>query len=188
MDVAVSMRVWLHGRTDRRCAHAAHARPLADVLRPMCERAVRVRLGAHASAPTHASAFRRRGPRAAWRAGVPECVGVQRGHRRVEHRVGHQLGERMRRLFGPGGAPPPAGHARRVAYAARAVVRGGTADARARVCAQTCGHAHARVSTRKGIAASSKDGISVCMPMYGYICVCLCIIHTHIYIGICVLV
>ncbi len=34
----------------------------------------------------------------------------------------------------------------RVVDAARAVVRGGTADARAHVCAQMCGHAHVRVS------------------------------------------
>ncbi len=36
MDVAVSMRVWLHGRTDRRCGPAAHTHTSADVLRPMC--------------------------------------------------------------------------------------------------------------------------------------------------------
>jgi surface protein len=44
--------------------------------------------------------------------------------------------------FGPGGAPPPAGRARRVVDAARAVVRGGTADARARACVRR------RVGTR----------------------------------------
>jgi hypothetical protein len=68
--------------------------------------------------------------------------------------------------FRPGGAPPQAGRARRVVDAARAVVRGGTADARARVYAQTCGHAHARVFPCVGKAARSKDGISVCMDMY----------------------
>ncbi len=55
--------------------------------RAACARArarVRVRSGAHASAPTHASAFGRRGPRVARRAGVPVGVGVQREHRRVE--------------------------------------------------------------------------------------------------------
>ncbi len=62
---------------------------------------VRVRLGAHASAPTHASAFRRRGPRVARLAGVPLGVGVQREHRRVEHRVCVEHGRGMRRLFGP---------------------------------------------------------------------------------------
>ena len=39
------------------------------------------------------------------RAGVLLGVGVQREHRRVEHRVGQQLVLRMRRLSGPGGAP-----------------------------------------------------------------------------------
>ena len=45
---------------------------------------------------------RRRGPRVARRAGVLVGDGVQREHRRVEHRlsVDHCLG--MRRLFGPG--------------------------------------------------------------------------------------
>jgi hypothetical protein len=64
------------------------------------------------------------------------------------------------------GAPPRAGRARRVVDATRAVVRGGAADARARVCAPMCGHAHARVSTCVGIAARSKDGIYLRMYMY----------------------
>jgi hypothetical protein len=66
----------------------------------------------------------------------------------------------------------------RVVGAGRSVVRGGTADARASVCAQTCGHAHARVCTCVGIAARSKDGIHACVYMYAYICVlyslCVC--------------
>jgi hypothetical protein len=72
-------------------------------------------------------------------------------------------------LSGPGGAPPQAGRARRVIGAARAVVRGGAADARARVCAPTCGHAHARVSPGVGIAARSIDGIYDCMS-FVHIC------------------
>jgi hypothetical protein len=56
---------------------------------------------------------------------------------------------------------------------ARAVVRGGAADARARVCAQTCGHAHARVSTCIGQAARSKDGLHACVYMYGYVRICM---------------
>ncbi len=57
-----------------------------------CVRArVRVRFGAHASVPTRASAFRRRGSRVARLAGVLLGVGVQRQHRRVEHGVGHHL-------------------------------------------------------------------------------------------------
>jgi surface protein len=51
----------------------------------------------------------------------------------------------------------------RVFDAARAVVRGGTADARARVCAETCGHAHALAFPCADIAARSKDGLHVCM-------------------------
>ena len=106
-------------------------------------------------------------------AGVPSGVGVQRKHRRVGHRACDHVGECIRRLSGPGGAPPQAGRARRVVGAARAVVRGGAADARARVCGQTCGHAHARSSTCVGIAARTKDGIYVCMYVYEYICMCI---------------
>ncbi len=83
-----------------------------------------------------------------------------------------------------GGAPPQAGHARRVVDAARAVVRGGTADAaRACVYAQTCGHEHARMPTCVGIAARSKDGIHACIYVYVYM-----YSFTYIYKGICVLV
>jgi hypothetical protein len=76
-------------------------------------------------------------------------------------------------LSGPGGAPPLAGRARRVVDAARAVVRGGTADARARVCVQTCGHANARGCTCAGIAACSRDGIYAMVVMY--VCMFVCI-------------
>jgi hypothetical protein len=60
--------------------------------------------------------------------------------------------------------------------------------ARACLCAQTCGHAHARVCTCVGIAARTKDGI---LCMYLYICLYMistdvCILHTCI--GICVVV
>ncbi len=51
----------------------------------------------------------------------------------------------------------------RVVGAARAVVRGRTAGAFARVCAQTCEHAHARASTCVGIAARTKVGLYVCL-------------------------
>ncbi len=153
----------------------------AHVLRPCARACARVRSGAHASAPNRASAFRRRGPRVARLAGVQLCGGVQREHRRVEHCVGQLVARGMRRLSGPGGAPPQAGRARRVVYAARAVVRGGTADARARVCAQTCGHAHARVSLCASIAARTKAGIYDCIYVcvfYVYVCIihiCVCI-------------
>jgi hypothetical protein len=97
MHVSISMRVGLHRRTDRRCGPAAHTRTC-------CVRAracVRVRSGAHASAPAHASACCRCRPRVARRAGVPVGGGVQREHRRVEHRVSHHVVRCMRRLFGP---------------------------------------------------------------------------------------
>ncbi len=107
---------------------------------------VRVRLGAHASAPKHASAFCRRGPRLARCAGVHQRVGVQRGHRRVEHRVSHRLELCMRRLLGL--AARPAGGTRSAGRRCGAgrLCAAATADARARVCAQTCGCAHAWLS------------------------------------------
>jgi hypothetical protein len=72
----------------------------------------------------------------AWRlrrAGVLLGVGVQRQHRRVEHRISHLVVRGMRHLFGPGGAPPPAGCARPVVDAVRAVVLRGP-PMRARAC------------------------------------------------------
>ena len=74
------------------------------------------------------------------RAGVPVGVGVQCQHRRVEHRVGHRVVPGMRRSW-PGGAHY-GGRAWPFIDAARPVVRGGTADARAR--AHTCRHSLAR--------------------------------------------
>ena len=57
---------------------------------------------AHVSAPKRASPFRRCGLRAARLAGVRLGGFVQRGHRRVEHRVGHHIARCMRR-FSAGG-------------------------------------------------------------------------------------
>ncbi len=96
------------GYPDERIADAGPPHARARVLRPC----VRVRLGAHASAPALASAFRRRGPRVVRLAGVRVRVGVQREHRRVEHRACDYVVPSMRRLSGPGGAPPQAGRAR----------------------------------------------------------------------------
>jgi hypothetical protein len=61
-------------------------------------------------------------------------------------------------------------------------VRGGAADARSRVCAQTCGHAHVRAPTCVGIAARTKDGIYVCMYtyMYIYVSISICMHYTYI--------
>jgi hypothetical protein len=125
---------------------------------------VRVRLGARASAPTHASAFRRRRPRVARLAGVQLCVGFQREHRRVGHRVSHRLVQCMRRPFGPGGGPPRAGRAPAGCSIRRGPLCAAAPPMRARVCfAQTCGRAHARASPCADIAARSKDGLHVCM-------------------------
>jgi hypothetical protein len=71
-----------------------------DAPKCACE-SVRVCSGAHASAPQRSSPFRRRRPRVARLAGVPVGVGVQREHRRVEHRACHRDERGMRRLFGP---------------------------------------------------------------------------------------
>ncbi len=84
-------------------------------------------------ARTHASAFRRRGPRVARLAGVLLGVVVQREHRRVEHRVGHNVGLCMRRLFGEAARQRKRDALGRVFDAARAVVRGGD-----RRCARAC--------------------------------------------------
>jgi hypothetical protein len=139
----------------------ADARPASSHARMCCVGACvcgRVRLGAHASAPTSASAFCRRGPRVARCAGVRVCVGVQRGHRRVEHRVSQHLVFGMRRLLGPA-----ARHCGGTRCAGRRCGAGHCAQRRRLrrlcVCAQTCGHAHARMSTCVGIAARSKDEI-----------------------------
>jgi hypothetical protein len=60
-------------------------------------------------------------------------------------------------------------------------VSGGAADARSRVYAQTCGHAHARVPTCIGIAARTKDGLDVCMYVYVYKFMhCMLYIYMHI--------
>ncbi len=128
---------------------------------------VRVRLGAHAFAPNHASAFGRRGPRVARRAGVLLGGGVQREHRRVEHRACYFVVRGMRRLSGPGGAPVQAGRARlgrRCGAGRYARCAVGTLM-RARVCAQT----YSRVCTCVGIAARSRDGLHVSMYMYVYV-------------------
>ncbi len=76
------------------------------------------------------------------RAGVLTSVGVQREHRRVEHRACHHVVRGMRRLFGPAARHRGRDALGRVVGAARAVVRGGAADAHARVCV------HRRVGAR----------------------------------------
>ncbi len=55
-------------------------------------------LGRTCIRPERAGTFCRRRPRRGWLAGVLPSVGVQREHRRVEHRVGHYVVRGMRRL------------------------------------------------------------------------------------------
>ncbi len=74
---------------------------LGHVLRPCARACVRVcPTWEHTHPRRHMRAlFRRRRPRVARLAGVLLGVGVQRGHRRVEHRVGHHVVRGMRRLL-----------------------------------------------------------------------------------------
>jgi hypothetical protein len=84
----------------------------------------------------------------------------------------------------PAGGVPP----QRDALGGSSVRRGPLCAAalpmRARVCAQTCGHAHVRASTCVGIAARSNDGIYVCMYVYVYLFmyIYVCMQCTYIYI------
>jgi hypothetical protein len=192
-DACMYLHPCASGYTDERIAGAGPPHTRAHVLRPCARARVGVRLGAHASAPTPASAFRRRGPRVVRLAGVPRGAGVQREHRRVEHRVcvehavgmrrftwpcdgvqrqhrrvGHRACHRlvlgMRRLSGPGGAPLRRDALGRVFDAARAVVRNGTAGARACVCADVWACACAGVPVRRYSCAYERRVIC----MYGY--------------------
>jgi hypothetical protein len=106
-------------------------------------------------------------------AGVPLGVGFQRGHRRVEHRVGVKLVLGMHRSR-PGGAHY-GGRARPGFDEAWPVVRGGIADARAR--AHTCRLWLARgLGCRYGGTAARRGGsIHASEYMYIYICVRVCV-------------
>jgi hypothetical protein len=126
-----------------------------------------------------------RGPRVARLVGVPFCDGVQRQHRRVEHRACHHVVLGMRRLFRPGRRATEAGGARRVVDAARAVVRRihTRRSARACVCVDAWALACAGVPMRRYSCTYKRRDVCI------YLCVCIyyvCIIH--VYIGIFVLV
>jgi hypothetical protein len=156
------------------------------VLHPVARARMRAGLGAHASAPTHAVALRRRRLWVARLAGVRIGAGVQRGHQRVEHRVCDEHGlcmRRPRRPADPGGTPP-----RRDALGRSSMRRGPLCTAgtptRMRACLRR------RVGTRMrrfsvGIAARTKDGIYVCMFMYVCIHIYVCIIHVCILVCMC---
>ncbi len=154
---------------------------------------VRLRSGAHTSTPAHASAFCRLRPRVARLAGVPVGVGVQREHRRVEHRVCVGHGRGMRRLSGPGGARPRAGRARRVVGAKRAVVRGGIAGYIYNIHTHICAAAHRRCTLAcvcADVWAHARAGVHVCRYCCAYesrvLCMylCVCMHYTYIYIYI----
>ncbi len=156
--------------TDERIADAGPPHTRGHVLRPCTRACVRVCdwAAAHPRRHVRARSVGVDRVRAARRAGVLLCVNVQREHRRVEHRRCHQLGLGTRRLFGPGGAPPQAGRARRVVDAARAVVRGGTADARARVCVRADVWARACAGVHVCRYSCAYESRVICM--YGYVC------------------
>ncbi len=146
----------------------------------------RVRLGAHASAPAHASALCRRGPRVARRAGVRLGVGFQREHRRVEHRVSHHVVRGMQRRSGPAarhfGGTRSAG---RRCGAGRCAPRRHR-SARACVCGDVWALACAGVHVRRYscIASRTEDGLYVCMDIHACICIQIymyvCNIHTYL--------
>jgi hypothetical protein len=142
--------------TDERIADAGPPHTRARLLRPCARARVRVRLGAHASAPTHASAFRR------W-------LGAQAFQQAsaFNANIGAWNTARVLTLEGVCAAVSAAAarHRRRHALGGSSMRRGPLCAAappmRARVCAQTCGHSHARMSPCVGIAARSKDGMYV---------------------------
>jgi hypothetical protein len=89
------------------------------------------------------------------RAGVPSCVGVQRQHRRVEHRACHHVVLGIRRSRP--GCTHYGGRARPGFDSARPVVRGCTADARAR-----CAHVQAlALRGAMGAGTAARRGGSV---------------------------
>ncbi len=130
------------------CACATDTRPRVH---PCVRACWRVGMGAHVSAPNRASPFCRRRRKGVWLAGVPIGVGVQRKHRRVEHRprCEHGLGTRRYVL--------PAARRRRRRRRARP---GSDVDVAQPLCAvappmraRTCRHSVARASTCVGKAA-----------------------------------
>jgi hypothetical protein len=117
----------------------------------VCAR-MRVCLGAQLFAPNCAIVFCRRGLRVARLAGVPVGGGVQRGHRRVEHRVGYLVVGGMCRFR------PAARYRRRPGRARRGF------DAAPPMRTRACARAEtslARASACVGMAARRRDSIRV---------------------------
>jgi hypothetical protein len=158
---------YMEDRITDACVHGIRAHVCAHV---------RARVGAcfcaPVSAPNRASPFRRRGPRAARRAGFLLCVGVQREHRRMEHCACHRLVPGMR-LFRPGGAGVPNALGR--ASMQRGRLCAAAPPMRARV--RTRGGTRLRGATRVGMAAPRRDSIRSNI----HICRCIDIHHKDIY-------
>ena len=141
--------------------------------RPTCA-SVCARARACDCAPTHPrhhvrAPSRRRGPRVARRAGVPLGVGVQREHRRVERRLSVEHGRGMRRLIGPGGAPPRAGR-----------MLGTAARRNARMYVQDAHNYKLTYKYLGTLGGMYKTHINIHIYCYR-ICICICI-----YIFICI--
>jgi hypothetical protein len=153
--------------------------------RTCCIRArarVRERLGAHASAPTRARAFHRLdrgwlGMQAFWSASAFNAD-IGAWNTAAVTTLNEVCGAFSARA---------ARQCKRDALGGCSMRRGplcaaATADARPRVCAQTCGRAHARVSACVGMAARRKDGLHVCM--YMYVCIYMYMfLYVYIYIA-----
>ncbi len=150
---SISMRGWLHRRTDRRCGARRTCAPACCVRVCVCD-----------LAPTH--------PRRhvlARSAGVDRVwLGSQAFHQAsaFNAHIGVWNTAAVTSLYEVCAASPAraARHRGRAALGGWSMRRGplcvaATADARARVCAQTCEHAHARACTCVGIAACTKVGI-----------------------------
>ncbi len=130
------MYSYIEERITDACLHHLRAHVCVHVSARVC-----VCSGAHVSAPKRVGAFRRRGSRVVRLAGVPVGVGVQREHRRVEHRIVDGLDQCMRRF------PPAActagcgGSGRRVFDAARPKVCDTPTDVQLQLMEETtCGH------------------------------------------------
>jgi hypothetical protein len=163
----------LHRRTDQRCGPATHTRPRAA--------SVRARVCVCDWAPTH--------PHRTMRA---RSVGVDRGWFGAQAfdclsafnaDIGAWNTARVTTLNNVCAAfsAAAARHRRRHALGGSSMRRGPLCAAalpmRACVCAQTCGHSHARMSPCVGIAARSRDGIYDCKYIY--------VIYIYIYMYIC---
>jgi hypothetical protein len=121
------------------------------------------------------------------RAGVPVGVGVQREHRRVEHRGSHHVVRGMRRSR-PGGAP-----SWRDALGRASVRRGRLCVAAPPMRARVRTLAGPRLRGALGVGAAGRRGASIHASeyIYTYICVRLCytriytyIIHLSVYVRI----